>query len=231
MGFQMNSVSVSKLLDRMSVEHEHDQAEETIHLVRAFSGGAVHLFISFHDVTKGSGVPGGVRTLRLMAMTKDPLPEKVRRNAPDILDAWASEREDCESDGPARIVSTYGRLEGDALCWDWDWPFPVGMDVSEAFFTAIFDGFLKAVREDVNVVAVTLEGGWKLTSKELKSNAAAEHPGSLRYKHNRTGAVLEAAVSAEVYDGFGVHLRALDQLTELPGVKIVRDTSRVSRAH
>ncbi len=60
-----------------------------------------------------------------------------------------------------RIVSTYGRLEGDALCWDWDWPFPAGFDVGQAFFIAIFDGFLKTVREDVNVVAVTLEGGWE----------------------------------------------------------------------
>ncbi|AKU98939.1 hypothetical protein AKJ09_05603 [Labilithrix luteola] len=227
MGFQMGSASVSKLLDRLELEHELDEAEETVHLVRSFSGGAVHLFISFHDV---AGAPG-VRTLRLMAMTKEPLPEKVRRNAPDILDAWASEREECLSDGAARIVDAYARVEGDALCWDWDWPFPAGMEVSEAFFKAVFDGFLKSVREDVNVVAVTLDGGWKLTGKELEVNAAGEHLGSLRYKHNRTGAVLEAAVTAEVYDGFGVHLRGLEQLTDVPGVKIVRDTSRVSRAH
>lgn len=170
MGFQMNSVSVSKLLDRRSVEHEHDPAEETIHVLRTFRGGSVHLFISFHDVSEG------VRTLRLMAITKDPLPEKVRRNAPDILDAWASTREACETEGPARIVSTYARLEGDALCWDWDWPFPAGVEVSDAFFTAIFDGFLETVREDIDVVALTLEGGWKLTSNKLGSSAVTSSP-------------------------------------------------------
>jgi hypothetical protein len=206
--------SISARMLAVGIDHDIDPGQQVIASGWRFVGGGAHVLVYADRDELGS-------VLRLHALAAEPYPTQVRRLALAALAARADEMY-----GVGILTLSRSMDDDGTASWAWAAPYPAGTVLSDAFFDALFDTFVELVKDDVNAIRFTIDGGWELMDSGRTGGADDEWVGEARYVHDRTGAVLEVRLTAGAFEALPHRLLTREQITAREGVVVVLDTAR-----
>lgn len=200
--------SVSARLAAQGIDHDLDPGQQVIASAWRFAGGGAHVLV-YTD-----RLPPGV-VLRFHALAAEPFALPARKLATAALAARAD-----ESYGTG-VLSLSRAMDADGTpTWEWAAPYPRDLALDDAFFDQVFHAFVDLVRDDVNALRFVVDGGWELMDRVREADAV-----TVTYVHDRTGAVLELRVPAELLEQLPPRVVTREQVTSRPGVEVLRDTT------
>jgi hypothetical protein len=205
MAVSLDLASISARLAARGIDHDLDPGHEVLASVWRFAGGDAHVLV-YADRSEAGTV------LRFHALAADPYDAKVRKLAAAALAARADEMYGVGSVALSRAMDSDG-----TPTWAWAAPYPAGITLEDAFFDGLLDAFVDLLKEEVNALRFTVDGGWELMDSGLTT---------ARYVHDRTGAVLELRLTAEAHEDLPRRIVSRDQITSRAGVEVVLDTAR-----